>query len=58
MWQKMAFSDFEGSPGAPRIDVLHVKLPVATSPEVQRAAQIALNKALRILGSGDAWSTR
>jgi hypothetical protein len=58
MWQKIAFSDFEGPPGALRIDVLHVELPVATSPEVQRAAQIGRNKALRILGSGDAWSTR
>ncbi|WP_189612488.1 hypothetical protein [Pigmentiphaga litoralis] len=49
-WQEMAFSDFEGSPGAPRSEILHVELPAATSPEVQRAAQIALNKAVRILG--------
>jgi hypothetical protein len=46
----MAIFDFEGTPGAPRSEVPRIELPAATSPEVQRAAHIALNKAVRILG--------
>ena len=47
----MEIFNFEDTPGAPGVRMLHIEVPADTSQEVQHALEIAVTTALRALGS-------